>query len=257
MRKSLWSYRNFIAGSIKREFQSKCSKSIFGTIWMFVNPLYMCVIYTAIFSSIMDIKDDQYAYTIYVGAGVLTWNFFTDILTRSQNSYIYYSDLIKKQNFPHLCLPLIILSVSGIDFIVSFAIFTTYTIIIGKFPGWPYISFLPILLLQSFFAIGLGNALGVLNVFFRDIGKIMVMLLQIWFWMTPIIYFIEKAPPQMQYLLSFNPLTAMMNAYQAILVKQQWPEWNTLIFPLTFALSICVLFLLFHRKHIAEILDDL
>lgn len=257
MLRILWDYRSFITALIKREFQSQYSKSILGSTWVILNPLYMCIIYSSIFSSIMNVGDSKRSYIIYVATGLLAWNFFTDIMNRSQSIYLNYANIIKKQKFPLFCLPIVVLALAFIDFLISFGLFTGYLIAIHKFPGWCYVSILPILLLQAGYAIGLGTVAGILNIFFRDMGRAMVVLLQVGFWITPIVYFMEKLPERMQFLLSFNPLTSIMEAYQTILVRQQWPEWNSLFFPLVVTIGIIALFMMFYRKHVVEIFDEL
>ncbi|EJJ1099247.1 ABC transporter permease, partial [Escherichia coli] len=85
----IWEYRGFILGNIKREFQSKYRNSLLGVTWSVLNPLSMIVVYTVIFSQVMRAKlpgvDSQYAYSIYICAGILTWGLFSDLVLRSQN----------------------------------------------------------------------------------------------------------------------------------------------------------------------------
>lgn len=254
---TLWNYRNFIAASIKREFQAKYNKSILGLAWVVMNPLYMTIIYTSIFASIMNQGDRKFSYAIYVACGLLAWNFFIDILNRSQNIYLNYSHIIKQQHFPLLCLPVVVTFIAWIDLLISFSLISVFLLIIGEFPGWCFMGLLPIILLQTAFAIGLGTGLGLLNIFFRDIEKALPILLQIWFWLTPIVYFTEKLSPAMQQLIAYNPLSALIHAYQTILVNQQWPDWSSLFFPLIVTFLLGGFFLRFYHQRAFEILDEL
>ena len=249
-------YRHLIMATVRHEFQAQYKKSILGPLWVIMNPLYMCIIYTAIFSSIIKIGDNKHSYTLYVATGLLTWSFFTDILNRSQMIYINYAHMIKQQNFPLLCLPVIVLIMATIDFIFSFGLFTGYLVATHAFPGWTYVALIPILLMQAIYALGLGSLLGLLNLFFRDIGKSTVILLQVWFWLTPIVYFSETLPEHLRNGLILNPLAAMMDAYHAIIVYQEWPRWNTLWFSLGITLLFSILVLRFYRKHMTDLLDE-
>lgn len=255
--KTLWDYRHLTIAALRYEFQAQYTKSIFGSFWIIMNPLYMCIIYTAIFSSIININTNHFSYTIYVATGLLTWSYFTEILNRSQIIYASYASLIKQQNFPVLCLPIVVLFMATIDFLISFGLFSLYLIAIGAFPGWYYIALIPILLLQAIYAISLGTILGALNIFFRDISKITTILLQLWFWITPIVYFIEKLPTSFQWGLRLNPITAIIEAYQAILVHHQWPQWNSLWYSLFTTLLISGLLLHFYQNHFSDFLDEL
>lgn len=253
----LWNYRHFTKALVKREFQARYSKSLLGSIWVVMNPLYMCILYATIFSSVMHHAVGEFSYTVYVASGLLGWSLFTDILNRSQSIYLDYATMIKKHRFPLLCLPMVVLSLAFIDFFISLALFSIYLLATHQFPGWCFFELLPILLLQAVCAISLGTILGMLNVFFRDTGKAMLVLLQIWFWLTPIVYVADKLPEHLQRYIQYNPLTAMMTAYQTILVKQQSPDWASLWFPLSITLVLVSVLLRFYQKHAEELLDEL
>src|ERR1035437_9477451 len=118
--KSIWAYRGFILGSVKREFQSKYRNSILGAAWTVLNPLAMIVVYTVIFSQIMRTKlpgvDSRFAYSIYLCAGVLTWGLFAEITSRAQNVFLEHANLIKKLNFPRICLPVTVVLNASLNF---------------------------------------------------------------------------------------------------------------------------------------------
>src|SRR3990167_2559325 len=248
--------RHLILACVHHELRAQYSKSILGTLWMVMNPLYMCIIYTAIFSSIMDIGGKKFSYVIYAATGLITWNFFTDIINRSQTIYVNYTNVIRQQNFPILCLPIVVMILSSIDFFISFGIFSVYLLITHSFPGWCILASITVLLIEAFYAIGLGTILGVLNVFFRDIGKMTTMLLQVWFWLTPIVFLMEKLPQKLQLGLMFNPLTSIMLAYQSIMVHHQLPKWEVLVYPFLAALITAFLLLRFYAKHSTDLLDE-
>lgn len=120
----IWEYRGFILGNIKREFQSKYRNSLLGVTWSVLNPLSMIVVYTVIFSQVMRAKlpgvDSQYAYSIYICAGILTWGLFSDLVLRSQNMFLDNANLIKKINFPKLCLPVTVIGSALVNFLSYF-----------------------------------------------------------------------------------------------------------------------------------------
>lgn len=254
---AIWNYRSFVLGSVKSDFQHKYCKSVLGTIWVTINPLYMIAIYTVIFSNVIRPGLHNFSYPIYVAAGTLTWNFFTEVLNRSQAVYLHYANIIKKLNFPHICLSIIVIANAWINFLIAFGLFTIYLLVTSHFPGWCFISLLPVLLIQTFFAVSLGTFLGGLNIFFRDVGQAMGVILQIWFWLTPIVYVSQSLPSKVQALIQFNPATPIINAYHEILVFQHWPSWSSLLFPLMIAFLLCFLSISFYRKNLVEILDEL
>ena len=261
MMSSMWAYRSFIFGSVKREFQSRYRNSMLGAAWTVINPLAMIVVYTLIFTQIMRAKlpgiDSQYAYSIYLCTGVLVWGYFAEILTRAQNVFIENANLIKKINFPRLCLPIVIVANATLNFVIIFGLFTLFLILSGSFPGFVYFAMIPLLIVQVAFSIGLGITLGVLNVFFRDVGQFFSVVIQFWFWLTPIVYPITILPEAVRAYLVYNPMLNLMVGYQDIIVAQQLPDWESM-WPITLlAFGFCVFGMMIFRKRSGEMVDEL
>jgi len=261
MLRALWTYRGFILGSVKREFQSKYRNSLLGGAWMVLNPLAMIVVYTVIFSQVMRARlpgiDGSLTYSIYLCAGILTWGVFAEITGRAQNTFIENANLLKKLSFPRLCLPVIVVANALVNFAIVFGLFTVFLIVTGNFPGMPFLALVPMLLLLVLFAIGLGITLGVLNVFFRDIGQFFGIVLTFWFWLTPIVYPVSILTETAQSWIRFNPMTSMMDAFQTILVQQRWPNWVDVWPVLAMSIVLCLLGLSLFRKHAGEMVDEL
>ncbi len=259
--RSLWHYRGFMVGSVKREFQTRYRNSMLGAAWTVLNPLAMIVVYTVVFSQLMHARlpnaSSQFAYGIYLCAGLLTWGFFTETVSRLQNVFLENGNMLKKLNFPRICLPIITVMNTGLNFAIIFGLFIGFLLISGNFPGWVFLGVVPLLLIQVLFSIGLGIVLGVLNVFFRDIGQLFGIVLQFWFWFTPIVYTVSTLPAAVQNLLKFNPMTALIISYQGIFVSNAWPNWSDLLGVTLFSIALCVFGMLLFRKHAGEMVDEL
>ena len=257
----LWRYRGFIFSSVKREFKSRYMNSLFGALWAFVGPLAMILMYTLIFSQLMRTKiagiDSVYGYSTFLCAGMLTWGFFSETLTRSINVFVENANLIKKINFPKACLPLIVFLNSAISFGIIFTLFLIAQAFIGSFPGVKLVAILPLLTIQTMMALGLGIAFGVINVFFRDVGHIFNIGMQFLFWGTPIVYPLNVLPEFFQSLVRLNPLTALIMGYQDVIVKDIWPDWLSLWWPATCGLGFSLLALVLYRRLSTEIVDEL
>jgi len=261
MFKALWGYRGFILGSVKREFQAKYSNSLLGAAWTVINPLAMIIVYTVVFSQIMRAKlpgiDSQFAYSIYLCAGVLTWTFFSETVSRAQNVFLENANLLKKISFPRLCLPVIVVANASLNFVIIFGLFTVFLLASGSFPGVVYLAMFPLLLIQILFSVGLGITLGVLNVFFRDVGQLFGVVLQFWFWLTPVVYPINILPEVVRHALRYNPMTNLITSYQGILVEGKWPDWSSLWPVSVLALLLCLWGMNLFRKHAGEMVDEL
>lgn len=258
---SLWRYRGFILGSIKREFQTKYRNSLLGVLWNILNPLAMILIYTVIFSQIMRAKlpgvDHTFAYSIYLCAGILSWSLFAEIVNRSQGMFIDNSNILKKVNFPRICIPVIIIGSSLVNFFIISLIFCLFLFVNGYFPGIVIISLIPVIIVLIVLAIGLGITIGVLNVFFSDIGQFFSIFMQFWFWLTPIVYSVTILPENLRYWVALNPVSGIVSACQMVLLKAQLPDWKALLPAIIIGVLLCLVGLHLFKKHADEMVDEL
>jgi lipopolysaccharide transport system permease protein len=259
--RSLWAYRGFVLGSVKREFQLKYRNSMLGAAWTVINPVAMIFVYTVIFSKVMKAKlpgdDKSFAYSIYICSGLLSWGLFTEIVTRSQTVFIENANLLKKVSFPRPCLPVVTVLNAIVNFAIVFGLFTVFLIFTGNFPGWRYLALIPVFAILVAFSLGLGVTLGVLNVFFRDVGLLFGIVLQFWFWFTPIVYPISILPAVARDLLVYNPMAGLLGACQRILVSGQWPDWASLLPVSILALGLCLFSWRLFRRRSGEMVDEL
>ena len=258
---SLWHYRGFILGSVEREFQSRYRNSLLGALWTVINPLAMIIVYTVIFSRLMQARlpgvENDLGYGIYLCAGLLTWGLFAEILGRSQTVFLEHANLLKKLSFPRICLPLVVVLNALLNFGIIIGLFLGFLLVTGNFPGWVILGMLPVLLIQVVFAVGLGIILGVLNVFFRDVGQMTGIVLQFWFWFTPIIYPPSILPESAAALLKWNPMVPLIQAYQGIFVQAAWPQWGSLWPMALISVLLCLFGLSLFRKRAGEMVDEL
>lgn len=261
MIRALWAYRGFILGSVKREFQIKYRNSLLGAAWNIINPLSMIVVYTVIFSEIMKARlpgiESNYAFSIYLCAGVLTWGLFAEITNRATGMFVDNANMLKKLSFPRLCLPVVVVCNGLLNFAIVFGLFLAFLLLTDQLPGLPLLALLPLLLLQVALAIGLGISLGMLNVFFRDVGQFFGIFLTFWFWLTPIVYPMSILPEGIQPLMRWNPMYRLITAYQDVLVYNRWPNWYSLWPVAVLAVLLCIYGLYLFRRRSGEMVDEL
>ncbi|GGY73631.1 ABC transporter permease [Pseudoduganella plicata] len=259
--RAIWNYRGFIFGSVRREFQSKYRNTMLGASWAVLSPLALVLVYTLIFSQVMHSRlpgaTSPYAYSIYLCAGVLTWGLFAEITTRGQVMFLENGNLLKKISFPRISLPIIVVANALVNFAIVFSLFIAFLLITGQFVGLPFLGLVPVLAIQILLSIGLALVLGILNVFFRDVGQFFNIAIQFWFWLTPVVYPFSIIPATLQPWLLWNPMTPLIQSYQRVLVDGQWPHWPQLAWPLVLALLLCVLGLKLFRKRANEMVDEL
>jgi len=259
--KQLWHYRRFIAGSVVREFRSRFKRSLLGALWLLLAPFAMILIYTLIFSHVMQARvpgaSQPYSYSIFICAGLLPWQWFSELVTRNTGLFLDNASLIKKNNFPRMVLPVINFLSSGVNFALSWGIFCGFLLLSGAWPGWIMLLILPLLALQAIFASALGFFLGVVNVFFRDVGNAVALVFQFWFWLTPIVYSFKSLPAWLSPYLQMNPMTPLITAYHAVIVDAAPPDWASLDVVALPALGLLALSTWVYRKASAQIMDEI
>jgi lipopolysaccharide transport system permease protein len=261
MLRAAWAYRGFVLGSVRREFASRYRNALLGAAWSVLNPVAMILVYTVIFSQVMQARmpgqNATFSYGIYLCAGILSWGLFADITSRAQIMFIEQANLIKKCSFPRICVPLIVLINGLLNFGIIFGLFTLFLVATGNFPGPVFVALVPVLALLALFAIGLGLIVGVLNVFFRDVGQFFSIVVQFWFWLTPIVYTPEIVPAGLRQLLAWNPLAPVIGACQAILVRAEAPDWRSLVPALMLGVLMCMFGLRLFRRRSGDMVDEL
>lgn len=259
--RSLWAHRQFVTGSVRREFQSRYRNSLLGGSWTVLQPLTTIFVYTVIFSQIMQSRmqgiDTSFGYSIFLCAGILSWGLFNEIVTRSVNIFLENSNLIKKLSFPHICLPIIIILNSLVNFSIIFGLFFLFLAASRNLNFPTVLAIFPLTLLMTSLAIGLGVTLGILNVFFRDVSHFTGIMLQFGFWITPIIYPISILPSWAHFAVEANPLTSIIIGFQQVILYNKAPEWSNLLYPTTVALVLILLAIHLYVKNSSEMIDEL
>lgn len=262
--RDIFRFRSFIIGSIRRDIQSQYQGSLLGGTWVILQPLAMIAIYTLVFSNVMRSRlpgiDAAYGYSIYLCAGVLTWGYFSEGLTRLQGVFIANSNLLKKAAFPRICLPLIAIGTASFNFFIIFTLFLLFLLFGGNWPGWTLLALLAPLIVQIILTTGVGILAATLNVFFRDIGQLVNVGLLFWFWLTPIVYPISVLPDWTQGWLWLNPFSILMHHYQQILLMGQLPDalaWQRLALLAVFAVLLLAWGWKVYRVRAPEMADEL
>ena len=256
-----WRYRHYILSAIINELRGRFVRSRLGGLWMIVHPLAQVAIFALILSAVLSAKlpgiDHRFAYAIYLTAGILAWSLFFELVTTGLNLFIQHGNLLKKIVFPKITLPLI---AAGTALLNNIGLLLAIFVVFALLGHWPTVQvlWLPLLLLLTLaLGLGLGLVLGVLNVFIRDIGQLVPILLQFGFWLTPIVYMPSIIPERLQGLLWLNPLYPLVSAYHNVLVFGQPPAWQGLVIIAVIAAGLLALALFLFRRASAEMTDVL
>jgi lipopolysaccharide transport system permease protein len=261
MLRDLWQHRGLLASLVRREFQVRSVRAAWGNAWLIIQPAIQILIYTVIFAGVLRAKlpgtSDRLAYGLYLCAGVITWSYFADLVTRSQTLFQDRADLLKTIRFPRSVLPLALLVSATIQFAIVAGLFLLLLLVLGRWPGNALLAAVPLLAVQSLLGLGLGVFFGTLNVFYRDVGQAMAVLLQFWFWLTPIVYPVSIVPDVLEPWFAWNPMLHVVSGYQRIVLLGARPEWDALWIVALVALAVAGTAWGVFRKLSPDLVDDL
>jgi lipopolysaccharide transport system permease protein len=258
---AIYKYRFFVFSSIRNDLRARFTRSKLGGLWMIIHPLAQVLIFALILSEVLAAKlpgiDNKYAYALYLMGGTLCWTMFAEAITRSLTLFIDNGELMKKMAFPRVCLPLIV--GGGVllnNILLLVAIFAVFAVL-GHYPD-SHVLWLPILMAVTLLlGMGVGIILGALNVFMRDIGQVVPVILQALFWLTPIVYSVDILPRHYHHWFQLNPLYPLVTSYQKVLVFGEPPLWGSLAWLALAAAVTWLVALLVFRRSSAEMVDAL
>lgn len=258
--RAAWRYRGFVVSSVINDFRGRLARSRLGTAWLVLQPLAQALIFATILSGVLASRlegvDNKFAYAVYLLSGILCWNLFVEIVTRCLTVFIENASLLKKMQFPRISLPLIVIGSALVNNIALIAVLLVLLPILGFMPT-VYWLWLPLLILLTVaLATGLGLMLGTLNVFARDIGQVMAVVLQFWFWVTPIVYPMNVLPAEFKVSLAVNPVAPLVMGYHSVLVYQRSPGPGLWVTAAVALVLLALAFMVFRRAS-AEMVDAL
>ncbi|WP_028553098.1 ABC transporter permease [Paenibacillus sp. UNC451MF] len=251
-------YAGLLRDLTLKDFKSKYASSHLGILWNILMPICYILIYTLIFSKLMMAKLPQmtgsFDYSIYLSSGILAWTIFNNSLTRLQNVFIENSNIVKKVYFPKVILLLAIICSSLIELFINYVLLFIVLILIGHTVTFSYLLIFPLLLLLQLFAFGIGLALCVTTIHFRDLSHIFSIVLPLWFWFTPIVYVKDIIPTEYHNLIEWNPLYYFIGMFQNIVFNKPLPfaDFSTVIISTLVAL---ILGTLIYKKLVKDVSD--
>lgn len=224
--RELYQYRGLIRNLVVRDLKVRYRNSVLGIVWSWVNPLLMMLVFTAVFNFLF-LQSDLRHYHVFLLSALLPWQFFSQSVTDATESIVGSAHLIKKVYFPREVLPLSIILSNLVNFIIALPVFFGLALVSGATIS-PWVLLLPIpILVQITFCLGVCLILSTLNVFYRDTRIIMGVVMQAWFFLTPIFYPITQIGEEMTilgftfnariWLRRLNPMASVIASYRDLL----------------------------------------
>jgi len=243
---NLYNYRELLKTSVKKEVRSKYKNSFLGVLWSFLNPLLQIIVYAIIFSLILKSKQEHYA--IFLCCGLIPWTFFSTAINKSAFTIIENGNIIKKVFFPREIIPISVVTAETINFLISTIIILGF-VIFGGMGISKYIIYYPIILIAQYLVIlSISFIISSICVYLRDLQHFIGIILQLLFYAAPIVYSQDIIPAEYQWILKYNPMTYIINAYRNIFYYQTSIEVKPIMILILGAIIACIISYLIFNK---------
>jgi lipopolysaccharide transport system permease protein len=255
--RELWVYRELLVFLVWRDIKVRYKQTLLGAAWAILQPVLTTLVFTLFFGVLAGIDSDNVPYPVFAYAGLLPWTFFANSVTLSSNSLVGNANLITKVYFPRIIIPSAAVGAGLVDFAIAFIVLVGMMLYYSVGLTWSTLM-LPLLALHiTLFSIAVGMWLSALNVKYRDIRFVLPFLIQLWMFVSPVIYPASMVPQKWRWLLMLNPLTGIIENFRAALFVQKQFEWLSL----GVSMGITVLMLIYSiysfrrmEKHFADVI---
>ena len=236
---NLYNYRELLKTSVKKEVRSKYKNSFLGVLWSFLNPLLQIIVYAVIFSLILSNKQEHYA--IFLCCGLIPWTFFSAAINKSAFTFIENGNIIKKVYFPREIIPISVVTAEAINFVISSIIIIGF-VVLGGIGISKYILFYPLILITQYLIIlALCLIISSICVYLRDLQHFIGVILQLLFYAAPIVYSKDSIPLEYQWILKYNPMTYIIEAYRDIFYYKTMIDLKSIFILLFLAIIGCII----------------
>lgn len=238
--RALWEYRELLYFLVWRDVKVRYKQTALGVLWVVLQPVLSTLVFTVIFGILLSVPSNGLPYPIFAYAGLLPWQYFASSLTRTSTNLVDNANLITKVYFPRLIIPLSGVLAGLVDFAVGFAVLAGLMVVF-RTPPTPALLLLPLFLLLAMgTALGFGLWLSALNVRYRDVKQLVPFIVQIWMYLTPVIYPVTLIPAPLRPLLALNPMTGVVSGFRWALFGSAGAATGLEAPGILFALSVVI-----------------
>ncbi len=272
----VWASRELLFNLVSREVRGKYKRTIFGQLWSLANPLALMLIYSLVFGVLFKSSPPPGSpsgldvFPLWLLCGLLPWIFFSTVVSSSAASLVENANLIQKVSFSRIVLPLSTVGASAYNWLFEMAVLLIALSIAGSF----VLPWLPVLIvvmaLLAVFAAGVGMLFSIANVYFRDTQYLLTIMLQLWIYLTPIIYPIERVasasndrggllgtPITILGVYDLNPMVHFVALFRQVLYDNRWPDGIEWLICLCWSLAAVSVGMLVFRKNERNLAETL
>jgi lipopolysaccharide transport system permease protein len=256
----LWQYRDLINLFVRRDFVSVYKQTVLGPLWYVIQPILTTLIFTIIFGRIARLSTDGLPPFLFYMSGTVVWSYFADCLTKTSNTFITNAQLFGKVYFPRLAVPISILISNLIAFIIQFLLFVGFVIYYLKngssIQPNIWILFTPVLILMmAGLGLGFGVIVSSLTTRYRDLRFLVTFGVQLWMYLTPVIYPVSSIPARFQPLIWANPLTPIVETFRYAFLGAGTVSIPNLLYSAGFMVVVLILGIILFNRIEATFMD--
>lgn len=253
--KEFWQYRELFYFLVWRNIKVRYKQTLLGAAWAIIQPFFTMIIFTLFFGKLAKMPSDGVPYPIFSYAALLPWTYFSQSLNQTGNSLVGSQNLITKVYFPRMIIPASYALSGLVDFslasVILFGMMLYYQIPLT----WGLLS-LPLLVIPLLLLVaGVGMIFSSLNVKYRDIKYVLPFVVQIWLFLTPVIYPTSIIPKRFQAVIALNPTVGLIETFRAVLLPTRNIDWQLFGISLLITLLVLVLGMIYFRKTEKEFAD--
>jgi lipopolysaccharide transport system permease protein len=215
----LWAYRSLLVAFTRRQYQLRYRQSFAGFAWAIFMPLVTLVVGTVVFKRIANVDTGETNYAVFTLAALAPWTFFASSLQMGAGAVVNAAQMVAKLAFPRAVLPLSLVGIAFIDFGISMAIFVAVAFIMGEGLRVTFLLFPALIAIEIVLVLGLVFLFSAMNVFARDVRLGVPLMVQLWLFLTPVMYPLSRVPDDLRIFYLANPMTGLVELFRRIALE--------------------------------------
>ncbi|MGE3977313.1 MAG: ABC transporter permease, partial [Nitrospira sp.] len=221
---ALWEYRELCYVLIWRDLAVRYKQTAIGVAWVILQPLITMLIFTAVFGRMAKVPSDGVWYPVFSLTALLPWTYFSQAVSRAGESVVANGRMVSKIYFPRLWLPIAMVISPLVDFALSMVLLFGLLIYAGIPLTWKVATLPVFILLAMLTALGISLFTSAMNVKYRDVGHAIPFVIQIWMFLTPVVYPVSLVPEHWRWLYGLNPMVGVIEGFRWALLGRTAPD---------------------------------
>ena len=220
----VWEHRELLHTLVGREIKLRYKQTAIGVSWVLLQPLVTMLIFTVIFGGLAKMPSDGVWYPVFALTALLPWTYFSQAVTRAGGALVSNANLVSKIYFPRILLPLSTVIAPLVDFVLSLVLLFGLLVYAGIPLTWKLATLPIFILIAMISALGVGLVVSATNVKYRDVGHAIPFVMQIWMFVSPIVYPVSLVPEQWRFIYGLNPMAGVIEGFRWAVLEQTAPD---------------------------------